>query len=158
MADNVLWVLDQNPGQRMVLWANNLHVQRNDPERVFRVGDSFEVAGITTMGNELSASLGSAYFVIHAALHDGSTTDYGELPDIGSGSLDGILARTEEAFFYLDIRAIPNDRPGGAWIREQQTMRAEVGTVTLDPTSNFDAVYFVSSGSPAQELDPTEDG
>lgn len=152
MADNALWVLDQNPDQKMVLWANNLHVHRDDPARVFRVGDDFEISEIPTMGDDLAASLGTAYVVVHGALNGGSTPDYGELADASADSLDGVLNLAGPELFYLDIRAIPDDRSGSAWIKSSQTMRAEVGTLTLPPATSFDAVYFVSSGTSAEEI------
>ncbi|MCP4961713.1 MAG: erythromycin esterase family protein [Actinomycetia bacterium] len=152
MAENDLWILDQNPGKRMVLWANNLHVQRSDPDRIFRVGDNFELADIATMGHDLANSLGSSYLVIHAALHSGEAPDYGQLPDVADDSLDGVLNLTGPELFYLDIRPLADDRPGGVWIRSPQSMRAEIGTLTLLPATNFDAVYFVSVGTPAQKL------
>ncbi len=153
MADNALWILDQNPGQTMVLWANNLHIHRSDPDRVFSVGKQFELRGTSTiMGSDLDAALGSSYVVIHATLHSGETGDYGQLSDVSGDSLDGALNLVGPEMFYLDIRTIPQDRLGGAWIRSLQSMRAESGMLTVTPTTSFDIVYFVSSGNSAHEL------
>ena len=56
MAENAEWILRQNPGARMVIWAHNWHVSRV-PE---------------AMGTQLAAKFGKDYLVVGQIFHEGA--------------------------------------------------------------------------------------
>ena len=61
MADNVLWILDQQPGARMALWAHNGHITFD--EQVMAGG---------SMGVHLRRALGPDYLTFGFAFDHGA--------------------------------------------------------------------------------------
>src|SRR5690606_39102602 len=58
MAENVLWLLERNPGARMLIWAHNGHVARQDG----------------WMGAHLDAALGDDYLPVAFSFGSGEYT------------------------------------------------------------------------------------
>ncbi len=128
MADNVLWILDQHPGQKIVLWAHNGHVRRD------------AASGMRPMGSHLSKALGASMVVFGFATGEGT---YTAIPQ-GGGTLrsDHALARpparsVESVFMasglqraILDIRGAKGDNPGSAWATSRRPMRS-IGALAM---------------------------
>ena len=121
MADNVKWILDHNPGARIVLWAHNGHVAAG--------GFSFK-----TMGVALREMYGAAMVVFGFSFGEGSfqamTQGGGGLktftvPLLPPDSLDAMLASAGLPIFALDLRNAP------AWLRESRRAR-QIGAVYPD--------------------------
>jgi erythromycin esterase len=62
MADNFLWIKEQNPNSKLVIWAHNGHIQKTNQ----------------MMGNHLSQKLGNGYTTFGFAFFDGSYTAAGD--------------------------------------------------------------------------------
>ena len=144
MADNVKWILDHNPGARIVLWAHNGHVAAG--------GFSYK-----TMGAALREMYGASMVVFGFSFGEGSfqamTQGGGGLktftvPLLPPDSLDATLASAGLPIFALDLRNAP------AWLKESRRAR-QIGAVYPDGSPDafampivasqaFDAMLFVS--------------
>lgn len=128
MAANVQWIMEQHPGEKIVLWAHNGHVNR-EPN-----------GGVRPMGSHLSKALGDDMVVFGFLTGEGT---YTAMPQ-GQGGLssDHLLtkppAQSIESIFLesglpraiLDIRGAKSDDPGSAWARKRRPMRS-IGAVAM---------------------------
>jgi erythromycin esterase-like protein len=151
MADNIKWILDQNPGAKIVVWAHNGHVATG--------GFSYE-----TMGTALRRMYGREMFVFGFSFSHGSFQAIPQgggalknftVPPVSSASLDATLAATRLPLFALDLRA------SAEWFRERHGSR-QIGAIYPDgapdafiadfvPANAFDAVLFVDTTTVARK-------
>jgi erythromycin esterase len=100
MADNIKWILDNNPGAKIVLWAHNGHVSTGG------------YRGYEPMGASLRTMFGDQMVVFGFAFNQGSfqARDQGKelrdftVPPAPAGSLDATFAATGIPLFALDLR------------------------------------------------------
>jgi erythromycin esterase len=151
MADNVKWILDQNPGAKIVLWAHNGHVAAE--------GFSYE-----TMGAALRRIYGNEMVVFGLAFNQGSfqairqggggLTNF-TVPPAPPGSLDATLAAARVPLFALDLRAAPE------WLRQPRGSR-QIGAIypegqpyafigDIVAPKAYDAVLFVEATTVARK-------
>jgi len=151
MADNVKWILDQNPGAIIVLWAHNGHVATK--------GFSNE-----TMGGALRLMYGSEMVVFGFSFNQGSFQAIPQgggalknfsVPPAPPGSLDATLAASRLPLFALDLRAAPE------WFHQARRSR-QIGAVYPDgepyafigdivAPEAYDAVLFVETTTVARK-------
>jgi erythromycin esterase-like protein len=151
MADNVKWILEQNPGAKIVLWAHNGHVATG--------GFPNE-----TMGSALRRMYGREMVVFGFSFNQGSfqavSVSAGGLknftvPPAPSGSLDATLAAAGLPLFALDLRDAPE------WFRQPRRSR-QIGSMypegdpyalmsDIVPAEVFDAVLAVESTTAARK-------
>ncbi|MBC7771348.1 MAG: erythromycin esterase family protein, partial [Pyrinomonadaceae bacterium] len=130
MADNVEWILAQNPGQRMVIWAHNGHVSRSFSYGQQWMGQYLEnkfpgqmvVFGFTTGRGHYTAMSG--------ADRRGLRSDH-ELQASSSGSVESFLASSGLPRLFLDIRAASKDDPASAWAAAPTPMRS-IGAMAME--------------------------
>jgi erythromycin esterase-like protein len=149
MAENVAWLAEQYPEERLILWAHNYHVSR---------------AG-GAMGAHLADRYGDDYVPV------GFATAYGEYYAVG---MDGrpvhdLQAPTPESFeahfaaaaapiFVVDLREVEMEETGSAWLSETRPFRS-VGALARDeqfyPTplrDYYDLIVFVEETTAARQL------
>lgn len=145
MATNVAWILDQNPGAKVVLWAHDGHVAAG--------GVNHE-----TMGTNLRARYGAQMVVFGFAFNQGSfrAVELGvakirdfTVPPAPAGSLDAALAAARVPLFALDLRNAP------PWFRQERKSRqigagfsdanANAYLMALQPAAAFDALLFIDT-------------
>jgi erythromycin esterase len=92
MADNVAWVLRQEPAAKVVVWAHNMHIRRDEDQ--------------PRMGQLLSKQLGAAYVAVGFATGHGTASVFN--PDSSARTL--VLAPPIPNSFetWLDQAAPPN--------------------------------------------------
>ena len=149
MADNVKWILDQDPKARIVLWAHNGHVAAG--------GLAYE-----TMGAALRRMYGTQMLVFGFAFNEGSFQAIPQgggklrtftVPAAPAESLDATLAASRVPLFALDLREAP------AWFREPRGHRL-IGAVypdnqpyafmtNLRATEAYDGMLFVDKTTAA---------
>ena len=160
MAENIKWILDQNPSAKIVLWAHNGHVAAAS-------------AGYKPMGAFLRDTYGSQMVVLGFAFNRGSFQAVGrangqyttlQQHTVGaadSSSFDALLASAHTPVFALDLRHPPAG-PLTTWLDGAQKTRW-VGSVfdasaprmyvtTIAPRKTFDVVLFVDSTTAARGL------
>ena len=153
MALNTDWILEQNPGAKMAIWAHNYHVSR--------------VPG--AQGSHLARWYGASYVVLGFAFHEGKFSALPVLPN-GSfgplrndnvaatsfpGSVEYALHQTGLPRFILDLRAARTEN-GGAWLLGANEFR-EIGAIANDGftvrptlTTDYDAlIYFDQTNASA---------
>ena len=150
MADNVKWILDRNPGAKIVLWAHNGHVAAGG-------------FGFPPMGASLRQMFGREMIVFGFAFNQGEFQSMRQtggglknfaVPPLPSTSLDATLASAGLPVFALNLRNAP------AWFREPRASR-QIGATypegSLDAfampivaTEAFDVMLFVESTTAAR--------
>jgi len=157
MADNIKWILDQNPGAKVVLWAHNGHVStaangRYDP-----------------MGASLRNMFGGQMVVFGFAFNQGSfqAVEQGKglheftVPPAPPGSLDATFAATGIPLFALDLRAAPKTGPVATWLSESHKTRSIGALFSQDSADqylsdlrapqSFDLMLFVEKTTAARK-------
>jgi erythromycin esterase len=148
MAENVRWILARERARGLVvIWSHNLHVARapiGGPIFAGRGGAPF----VTSMGQRLAQSLGSAYLPIGTAFRRNARDSSGVA--LEPASVDAALARVGSSSYLLDLRRAP--RTGGAvrWLATEHLARAEDGYVVTTPGRAYDAMIFVDSIQPSR--------
>ncbi len=157
MADNVTWILGQEPpGTRMLLWAHNGHV-------------ALQAADQVTMGSRLRATFGRAYLSIGFLFGEGTYRTI-ELRDgravstehtIGAssaGDAAGPFVATGAAVLVADLRVARG--PVAAWFAAPHALREAGGTYVPEAqmteqavlSSRHDLVIFVAHMTASRSL------
>ena len=150
MALNVKWILDQNPNEKIVLWAHNGHVARGR-------------MSYRSMGEELHDMYGAQMVVLGFAFNRGSfqavRTGGGGLQNFTvasapAGSFDALLASAGIPIFALDLRNAP---PALRETRPTRQIGAMFANETeanylarVSPPAIFDAILFVENTTAAR--------
>lgn len=150
LADNVRWILDNNPGAKIVLWTHNGLVSTASAE------------GRDPMGALLRKVYGGQMVVFGFAFNEGSfqaiDESKGRVHDFivapaPDGSLDATFAATGIPLFGLDLRDAPASGPVATWLSEPHKSRsidqlysestAAKSLVELRAAQSLDAMFFV---------------
>jgi erythromycin esterase-like protein len=163
MADNVKWILDNNPGAKIVLWAHNAHVSTATIR--------YPLIGVTgtPMGASLREMFGANMVVFGFAFNQGSFQAFERgiglrdftVPPSPEGSLDATFASAGIPLFALDLRAAPKSGPVATWLNEPHETRS-IGAVfseapeyrllpELTAPKCFDAMFFVEKTAAARK-------
>jgi erythromycin esterase-like protein len=159
MAENVKWILDQSPDEKIVLWAHNGHVAAGG------------FTGFEPMGSTLRQMYGTDMVVFGFAFYQGAFQAMGRpiglstftVDPAPAGSLDATLAAARIPAFALDWRQAPRAGRGvlvGPWINEQQKTRWVGSTyfenapdnswIELRPREAFDVTLFIDMTAAAR--------
>ncbi len=135
MAANTRWVLDQvGPGDRVVLWAHNAHVQRYPIE-----GPPVPSGTTPSMGTLLGRDLGDGYLAIGTA-YGGASLDSAAVPV--AGGIDRALGGVGPGSFLLVLRGHHPKGALAAWLDASRPMRFQVGHLLVPLGRAFDAVAY----------------
>lgn len=124
MAANVAWILDQNPGEKIVLWAHNGHVWR----------------GHGAMGSYLEDRFGDDHLAVGFATGEGEyaaiNRDAGKLQanplqPPPEGSVEAICRASGLPRFVLDLRPAEKGSPASGWVHEDRPFRL-IGALAMD--------------------------
>lgn len=149
MAENVAWILEQDPDARIVLWAHNGHVQEELPfmggHLAERFGDDYLSVGFATGAGRYTA-VGAAGLADHP------------LQAPPADSVERVLAAAGEPLLALDLREARGDDPGAAWLREPRPFRS-IGALAMDEqffpapvADQFDLLIWIRDTTPARQL------
>jgi erythromycin esterase len=158
MATNIKWILDQNPGAKIVLWAHNGHVNFGDDQGNYK-----------PMGKWLREWYGNHMVVFGFAFNQGSfqAIEQGKgLHDfiIGpapAGGFDAMLASAAIPLFALDLRQLPKTGPAADWFDQAHAART-IGAVYSESTAahffrqtvaprTFDVILYVEKTTAARK-------
>ena len=159
MAENIKWILDQSPKEKIVLWAHNGHVAAGEFE------------GFEPMGSTLRKMYGTNMVVFGFAFYQGAFQAMGRpiglstftVDPAPAGSLDATLAAARISAFALDWRRVPLAGRGGLvvpWLNEQKKTRWVGSTyfesapdnfwIELRPRELFDVTLFIDMTTAAR--------
>ena len=100
MAENLLWILRNNPGSKAVVWAHNGHINCLKQVDILH----------RSMGGFLKKSIGDDYRTFGFVGYEGSYTAWKnglqsfELPKAHPGTLEYVLGQLDEPLFILDLK------------------------------------------------------
>jgi len=149
MAENVAWLSEQYPSERIILWAHNGHINR--------------MPGM--MGSHLAERFGEAYLPIGFATASGKYTAYGsfavqayDLQVPPAESFEATFAAATTSDFVLDLRDVDGEDIRCAWLAETRPFRM-VGAAPMDeqffdtPLSDYyDLIVFIEETTAARQL------
>lgn len=122
MAQNVQWILDHNPGQKIVLWAHNGHVGREEwamggflEERM--PGRQVVVGFATSRGR-------------YQAIGDGGLRNH-DLQEPPPDSLEAVLESAGRERLIVDLRPARADDPASAWLTRPTNFRM-IGALAME--------------------------
>jgi len=160
MADNVKWILDHNPGAKIVLWAHNGHVAAS------------EIIGSKPMGASLREMFPNQMVVFGFAFNQGSfqavereksLRDF-TVASAPAGSLDATLAATGIPLFAIDLRKAPKKSAVETWLSQPHKSRNigsmyagdmdNVFLVGVPALKSFDVLLFVERTTAARKNAP----
>ncbi len=138
MAENVKWILDQSPNEKIVLWAHNGHV----------AAGGFGGGGFEPMGSTLRTMYGTEMVVFGFAFNQGSFQAMGRPSGLSTftvapapaGSMDATLAAARIPALAVDWRRVPHAGRGAVispWTSEQQKTRWVGSTYFENAPDNF---------------------
>jgi erythromycin esterase len=155
MARNVKWIVDTAAkGTRVVLWAHNGHVNRQQ-HRPFRA-----------MGSYLDEWYGKDHLVVGFATNRGGYTAVGRGSGLGRhplakaepGSYEYVFSRVGIPRFVLDVRKSRADDAASGWLRQPLTFRS-IGAMAMDTQFHvadlanlYDLIVFLDETSPTRGL------
>jgi erythromycin esterase-like protein len=165
MAENVEWILKENPGQKIVLWAHNAHVSKG------------ELWGQRWMGSHLEQKFPGEQLVIGFATGTGiysAFTGFGTgeqklsrenaLQAPPEGSVERVLASAGIPNFLLDIRRSAESDPGTAWAAGSRTIRS-IGAAAMDAqffpcvaSQLFDVLVWQAETTASRAIPPAGSG
>ncbi len=152
MADNAAWLADRFAGERIVIWAHNGHVTREEGR----------------MGHFLEQAMPGAYRAIALAAGSGDYTAF--LNEVQAGnplqappadSLEHVLGALDAPALMLDLRAIGDQEPGAIWRTPATRFRSIGWSIEVEqftkhsPAAVFDAVIYIDETSSARQLPST---
>ena len=149
MAENVGWILEQNPDAKIVLWAHNGHVGRQ----------------WLMMGVHLAERFGDDYLPVAFAAESGEYIAAGgplaahPLAQPPPGSIESYFVATGEERLILDLRLAEKGSAGSGWLTETRGLRS-IGAVPMEyqfrntvAVDAFDVLIFFKHTTPAVQLD-----
>ena len=155
MAENVAWILEENPHAKIILWAHNVHVSESSRH-------------YPSMGGFLSGRYGESYLSLGFTFFEGQYTararDTGAVgthtaEPAPAESIGGVFHATGLPLFALDLRGTKQD-PAAAWLTEFQDLRM-IGSVAISDEQAFsrsvlpedyDVVVFVDQMTATDSL------
>lgn len=148
MADNILWIKQQNPTSRIVIWAHNGHIEKKS----------------SMMGDFLDDNLKSAYTNFGFTFYDGTYTGIHrdskdfiqKAQQAYPGTLEYLLEKLDEPIFILDLKKMREDEASVlTWIddlrfRHVGALKLENEFTDKDISKKFDYLVFIKHTSPSQ--------
>jgi len=151
MADNVAWILAQNPDSKIILWAHNGHVAKQEGwmghylDQMY--GDEQIVFGFATYEGQ--------YYAVNQGGGDRGNHDLQTPPP---ESIEAALEGTGLPRLILDLRAAQPGTAASGWLTEPLLIRS-IGAMEVEqqfyprPLSrDFDALIYIKQTTPAIQI------
>ncbi len=150
MAENVAWILKQNPKAKIVLWAHNGHISKQ-PQ---------------AMGKFLDDRFGEEYLAIafatskgkYQAIRRGEGLSENELAEPPQSSVEDVFCRTGLPRFVLDLRKAAADSAESGWLTKSVPFRS-IGALAMESqfgpqnlSEYYDAVIYIEETSRARPI------
>jgi erythromycin esterase-like protein len=144
MSDNIVWILEQNPGAKIVLWAHNAHIAR----------------WVGVMGGYLNERFGADYLPVAFTAAAGQYRAVGkgrlgvhDLDEPPDDSIESVCAATGAPRLIVDLRTAPR-----GWLTKSRKMRS-IGAMAMDEQffytslpQAFDVLVYFQETSPSIPL------
>jgi erythromycin esterase len=120
MAENVAWILERNPGARIVLWAHNSHVSRAKPWMGSHLAERF---GAEYLPVAFAAGRGE-YFAKQPGEGGAGELGVHPLAEPPPGSVESAFEAIGAERAILDLRASEPGSPASGWLHEERPFRS----------------------------------
>lgn len=148
MAKNIQWILDNNPNAKIVLWAHNGHISKQEG----------------SMGSFLSEKYGDNYYNIgflsnsgmYTAFKEGKLSSQNRLIEGKPGSIEYSFHKAKIPYFFYDFIQANNEEPENKWLTSKLNYRSIGALATEDQffsakiSSMFNAVIYIDATKPSQ--------
>lgn len=135
MADNVMWILNNRAGGKVLVYSHNSHV-KNAPT-AGSVWDAFSKPP-NALGQYLRSVLGNDYFVIGTSYAPSAKTAQ-------NGSVDLALLNVGKPRFIIDLKAATVNLQVKKWLDIKRPMEANLYSfLNLQIGATFDALLFIN--------------
>lgn len=152
MADNAKWILDQNPGAKMMIWAHNEHIRMEK--------NKFNVV---RMGKYMRDWYGSQLVSIAFSSEEGTYTAVRMVKNKSEGihtnnllvpspenSCESLFRQTKTDNFIIDLHDAKPEDPATSWIFKTTLIR-HIGALVADkyqfidiqPIKDYDMIIFL---------------
>ncbi|NOY47415.1 MAG: erythromycin esterase family protein [Chlorobi bacterium] len=150
MAENLLWIKNQNPKSKIIVWAHNGHIKKTG----------------NVMGKHLLNSLGNDYLTIGFTFNKGSYTAVGKnglssykAQESPAGSYEYFFKQINTPIFLLDLRQVKQQNSKfSKWLLDKLLFR-DIGALKTDNefyktnlTEDFDFIIFINESSNSKLL------
>jgi erythromycin esterase-like protein len=153
MAANLRWICEQNPEARIIVWAHNVHVTREQGR----------------MGSYMHRKYGEQYLPMAFATGRGAYFARGAdgpvlqgLQQPVPGSIESFCAATDTPLFFLDLRQARLGSEESGWLAEERDYRA-LGVRAMEQqfrpirlAESFDVLFYLDETHPARPLQPPD--
>jgi erythromycin esterase-like protein len=112
MAENVRWILDQDPNSKVVVWAHNMHVSRTTGWMGSHLGKALGAKYV----NVGFMAGGGTYYAMGEESTDAPAPHVHRLQEPVEGSAELKFRRAGMPLAIVDLRAVDPDAPGTAWM------------------------------------------
>jgi erythromycin esterase len=155
MADNLLWLAQQKPERKIVVWAATSHLVRNRQSI-----ENDAAPKMIPAGHLISQALPGATYTIGFLAAEGAfgiarvgtTIPLEAVPAADSSSLDGLWRDSGQRYAFLDLRVLP---PGGDWLLRPIVARP-MGYATTRAVwpEHLDGFVFTRQMTPSTQATP----
>lgn len=143
MANNIQWIIENNPNAKIVLWAHNGHVTKR--------------AGY--MGSYLDKKFGKEYYNIGFVSNTGTYTAFNStridstniLQEGRPGSFEYSFHKTNTPYFFFDFNQVSDNEPESKWLTKNLNNRS-IGSVAIKIqfrptiiTDQFNTIIYIDS-------------
>jgi erythromycin esterase-like protein len=146
MAANIDWILEQNPGAKIIVWAHNGHIARENGLMGYHLarlyGDEYVPIGFTTSRGECTTT-------------GARGLDTADLQSPPPGSIESVFAATGKPRLFVDLRAARRGSEESGWLRELRPYRS-IGAKVLNRQFRpllashwFDVLIYFDTSSPS---------
>ncbi len=156
MAANVRWILGQNPGQKVVLWAHNGHVSKAGYMGMKSMGTNLKETHAKEMV-VFGFATGKGMYTAMSGERGGLSHDF-ELVTPEADSVEGVFMAAGIPNAIVDVRRASKDDPATAWAMTQRSMRS-IGAMGMQvqfypcvPAEMYDVLVWQESTTASRTL------
>jgi erythromycin esterase len=149
MAENIGWILDNNPDSKIILWAHNGHISKHSG----------------AMGKFLSDKYEEDYLAIGFLHNSGKYTAVDTKKGLNNeniliesepGSFEYNFSKIDTPIFLLDFREVNEDEPNSIWLNNKLKHRS-IGAVAVEHqfypaflSKDYDAIIYLEATNPSE--------
>lgn len=152
MAENVAWILEHNPGAKIVLWAHNWHVRDESPWMGSHLRQKF---GKDYVNLAFCSSRGEYY----AMQSGGGGMGTFKLATAPPDSFEAMLDADGRNILLLDLRLAKDGDAGSGWLTEARPFGGVIGAMEMPEhhfparmQGPFDFLLYVKETTAAKQL------
>ena len=156
MGKNLLWIVNNNPGKKIIVWAATYHIMRNLRSIQYSGIYSEVYKNVTTMGDVVYNGLGNKSYTIGFTAYQGYWGRFFDdskikIPEPDHNSIENLFYEAGFENAFIDLRA--SDNPKNLWLKETISARPLGYTeMHADWTQTMDGLVFTKKMTPSTSI------